>query len=244
MINGSYIAQILASAFFMIVGVRLLSLNRRTGETPEKLLGIYFLLTGFAYVGWMLPVIFDLGTMSVMSELSAWALYSIGVVAFLFFTRMVFRPNTTWTYGIVAFCTLGLFAGSGSWIIQDAIDSPVYLFNWLGYTLPCIWMSAEAFLAYSRASRRVRVGLCDRVVANRYLLFACFGVFQTFACITDIFLEMEYMANNAITGGFDLALGGLEMVAIAMLFLVFFPPAFYQRWIAAPAAHATEAVDG
>jgi hypothetical protein len=102
----------------------------------------------------------------------------------------------------------------------------------------------EAFLAYTSASRRARFGLCDRVVANRYLLFGCFGVLQTYACITDVFLEMEYMTSQAFSSVFDLILGAIEMAGIVMLFLVFFPPAFYQRWVAAPTAPATEAVGG
>jgi hypothetical protein len=249
MTDDSYIAQLLASVFFMWVGVRLLLLHRRTREAPEKLLGIYFLITGVSYLGWLLPLIFHLEVaMEEISELAAWALYSIGVVAFLLFTRLVFRPNTAWTYGIVAVCALGLSLGVGSWIIEGrvsyALDSSVLWFNWMGYTIPCIWLSVEAFLAHSRASRRARIGLCDHVVANRYLLFGCFGLFQTFACITDVVLEMDYASSAVVSGGFDLALGIFEMAGIAMLFLVFFPPAFYQRWIAAPAAQDTWTLEG
>ena len=248
MTDDAYIAQLLAAAFFLIVGIRLLRLSRRTGETPEKLLGVYFTFTGLSYVGWVVPTIFHIEGMQDQIDLVAWSLYSIGVVPFMLFTRMVFRPDAAWANWMVGSCTLLLFAGLTMWIVQahdyEVVDSPWYWCEWLGYTVPCLWVSIEAFLSYSRANRRVRVGLCDRVVANRFLLFGFFGVLQTFACVTDVFLTMEYETTRVISAGIDLLLGSLEMAGTVMLFLVFFPPAFYRRWIAAPAAHPTGTVDG
>jgi hypothetical protein len=82
--------------------------------------------------------------------------------------------------------------------------------------------------------------LCDPVVANRYLLFGFFGVSQTFACITDVYLTPDYTINR----GVDLLLGSLEVIGALIIFLVFFPPAFYQRWVSPSAAGAAKTVEG
>ena len=247
MTDGAYVTQLLAAVFFLVVGVRLLRLSRRTGEAPEKLLGIYFFLAGWGYVGWLLPTIFHLEAMVDPIDLSAWALYSIGVIPFMLFARLVFRPDAAWANWMVRACTLLLIAGMAMWIVQGhdyyVIDSPWYWCVWLGYASPCIWVTIEAFVCYAGANRRVRVGLCDPIVANRYLLFGWFGVFQTFACITDILVTLDYTANQTLSGGLDGLLGAMEMAGIVMLSLAFFPPAFYQRWIVAPAASATKATD-
>ena len=57
----------------------------------------------------------------------------------------------------------------------------------------------------------------------------------------DVFIEMEYANSLAISDTFDLALGLLEIAGIAMLFLIFFPPAFYRLWIAPPEIDRAEA---
>jgi hypothetical protein len=179
-------------------------------------------------------------------DLAAFLLYSIGVVPFMLFTRMAFRPDTAWANWMIGSLTLLLFAGTTMGIVQDSdyyvVENPWFWCTWLGYTIPCLWVSVEAFLSYARANRRVRVGLCDRVVTNRYLLFGCFGVFETFGCVADVFYTLNFAANQATSGEIDLLFGALEMAGSVMLFFVFFPPAFYRRWIqgAAPVAKAEE----
>ena len=100
--------------------------------------------------------------------------------------------------------------------------------------MPCVWVSAEAFLAYKRANRRILIGLCDRAVANRYLLYGISGAFQVFACTTDIFVDTAEEVSSTL----DFALGAFEFPGIAALLLLFFQPTFYRRWISADAIPA------
>jgi hypothetical protein len=250
MLNIALITQFCAVIFFVAVGIRLFLLGRRTGEIPEKLLGVYFFVTGFAYVGWAIPTVYALGDAAVdQIDLATWTLYSIGVVPFAYFTRIAFRPNAAWAKWLLITSLFLLFSGMTMWIVQAhvnySLESPWFWSQWLGYTIPCIWLGLEAFLAYASANRRARIGLCDRMVANRYLLFGFFGAFQTFACITDVYLARAAMDNNMlIDDGLDVLLGSFEMVGIVMLFLAFFPPAFYQRWVSGANTHAAEPVDG
>ena len=53
---------------------------------------------------------------------------------------------------------------------------------------------------------------------------------------------IEYQVLHVWSATMDSLVGGLEIGAIALIWLVFFPPAVYRRWInrAAPAAMAVE----
>ena len=256
---GAYTFELVAVAFFLIVGVRLLQLSRRTGETPEKLLGVHFFCSGLAYFGWAIPAVFQLDPSASQInfifwfDLVPWALYAIGMVPFLIFTRVVFRPDAAWAKWMVGTCTLLLFSGTTMWFVQGidyyVIESPWYWCYWLGYTIPYVWVTIEAFHAHSTARRRAHVGLCDPVVVNRYLLFGCLGVDQIAICFTD-FLEMMSVAASAGTGfdmisaGFDFALGTIEIVGIVLLLLVFFPPATYLSWITGAQQNADSPAEG
>jgi hypothetical protein len=199
------------------------------------LLAIYLLAVGTAFVGWTLPFIFDLGIAEYKADLAGWFVYGIGIVAFMLFARMVFRPGTIWASWIVGSCALAYFSGLTVWVVQApdyyAVSNPWFWCVWLGYTAPCVWMSIEAFLAYRSAKRRAQIGLCDPTVANRYLLFGWFGAFQAFASGSDIPEAMQYSIDGTVSSEIDLLLGTLVMIRTAILFLAFFPPAAYLSWI-------------
>jgi hypothetical protein len=249
MLESAFITQALAATFFIVVGIRLFLLGRRTGEAPEKALGFYFFATGWAYVGWLLPTVHEFqGAVADAMDLTIWAIYTVGVIPFIVFTRMTFRPNAAWSKGLMVVLSLMLLSSMAMWVMKGSgfytIDNPWFWPHWLGYTIPCVWVSIEALLAYASANRRARIGLCDRVVANRYLLFGLFGAFQAFACVTDIYIAQSFATDRIVNDGVDLLLGAFEVVGIVMLFLAFFPPAFYLRWISGSATGAAETVDG
>jgi hypothetical protein len=240
--ESSYIFQLIAGVLFLAAGAQLLRLSLRTRETPERLLGIYFLASGFSLLGWLTPEIFHLESMAnrinfvLWFDLIPWALYDVGMIAFLLFARMTFRPNAAWSKWIVATCILLLFLSLTMWFIQDvenySIENPWFWCQWAGYTLPQLWITIEAFRNYSGARRRARIGLCDLVVVNRYLLFGCYGVVSILGCCSELFSATESSYQGA-SAEIDFAMGILELGGIALLFLIFCPPTFYQRWIAA-----------
>jgi hypothetical protein len=233
--EGAYAAQLLAALFFVIAGERLFRLSRRTGEAPERLLGLYFALTGAAYLGWVTPLVVVLGPLTEVTEFAAWVVYSIGVVPYLIFTRIVFRPNSRWPHWVVIGCVLALALSTTVLALTGdpypGPDNPFFWIQWLGYTVPCVWMTIEAGLCRRSAKRRAKVGLGDPIVMNRYLLVTLFGGFQILACLSDILLAIDFAANHTTSGYADLLLGGSELVGIALLWLAFFPPAGYLDWV-------------
>jgi len=235
MAEGAYATQLFAAVFFIIAGVRLIRLSFRTGETPERLLGFYFALTGAAYLGWVLPSIVALGPSAATAENASWIVYCIGVVPYLVFTRIVFRPESRWPHWLVAGSVLALGFSTTVFTLNGdrypGISDPLYWIQWVGYTLPCVWMTIEAILCRRDSVRRARIGLADPTVMNRYLLFAFFGGFQVLACLSDILVTIDFTANQAVSESADLLLGSFELAGIAALWLTFFPPKMYLDWV-------------
>jgi hypothetical protein len=116
--------------------------------------------------------------------------------------------------------------------------------DFIGYTAALLWMTLEAFHAYSGARKRQRIGLCDRPVVNRYMLWSTFGVFQVLACAAVIYLGLDDAANESVSGLADMFLSGSEIVSIAALWLAFFPPAAYLSWITGAQANAESSAEG
>ena len=90
----------------------------------------------------------------------------------------------------------------------------------------------------------VLVGLCEPIVANRYLLLASFGGFQFLACLADLSFAADISGNQAVSTISDLLLGSTEIASVAVLWLAFFPPPFYTNWITRRAVILPTPMDG
>jgi hypothetical protein len=172
-------------------------------------------------------------------------IYVLGILPYLLFLRSAFRPNSVWATAFVAICTLLLFGGAvGASLnsgFSNSLDDPSYLIEWAGYTLPCFWMCSEGAIAYSAAKKRVSIGLCSPVVANRYLLFAGFGFFQIAACFADLSWAYGNSSEGATSAFAEGLLGATEIASIVVLWFAFFPPLVYRRWLDARATRLSNA---
>lgn len=244
--QGAFIAQFLAALFYVGVGVRLLRLSYRTREVPEMQLGVYFSLSGVAYLLWVLPILVNLGSVAEDADFAAWIVFGIGTLFYLIFVRRVFRPHASWAGALVYGCSAALAVGGGV-LMARGEQYPglgdVYLWlRWVGYTVPCAWITLEAASARRVAARRLRVGLSDPIVVNRYLLLGIFGTFQTLACFSDVLMSIDVVTDRSASALSDALLGGFEVAGIAALWLAFFPPARYRAWVSesAPAVARTD----
>jgi hypothetical protein len=231
----AYLASIFASAVYLVASVRLLRLSRRTGERAELLLGSYFGLSSAYYLAYNLPALFGFDAWSVSAEWTIEWLYVLGVFPYLLFVRSVFRPESAWASGLVGVCSALLLTGTVMGALDGrgvySLDNPWFLTQWVGYTTPCVWMCWEALLSRQGALKRVRIGLCAPVVANRYLLLALFGGFQVFACLADISYAADLEGGQTVSLFSSVLLGVTEIASVAVLWFAFFPPSFYSDWI-------------
>jgi len=244
----AYVASVVASAFYLVASIRLLRLSRRTGERAELLLGLYFGLSSIYYFSYNLPNLFAFDAWSPSAEWALEWIYILGVLPYLFFIRSVFRQGERWATGLVAICSVLLLAGTAVGTLDErvvySLNNPWFLVQWVGYTTPCVWMGCEALLSRHGAQKRVRVGLCLPIVANRYLLLALFGGFQILACFADLLFAADLDGNQAVSLLSGVLLGGTEFASVGVLWLAFFPPHFYSNWITQRAEIQSSLVEG
>ncbi len=129
-----------------------------------------------------------------------------------------------------------LFAGIGLSALGGDLEgfdpgSVWFWYEWVGCTAPFTWICIESTLAYGAARKRAQVGLCAALVANRFLLLAGFGAFETLGSVALIFLYREYAATQVWPDWGDHLVGACPAIAAALIWFVFFPPAFYRRWL-------------
>jgi hypothetical protein len=231
----AYIISSVAGCFYLIACYRLLQLSRHSGERPEFWLGIYFGAAGQWYVLYSAPYFLGLEAFPPLMEHGVEWIYAVGVIPYLFFIRSAFRPDCLWATALALVSALLLIGGAAASSLggdfSNSIDDPAYLTEWMGYTIPSVWICCEGFGAHSAAKKRVRMGLCDSVVANRYLLFAYFGGCQIAACVADLLWAHGISSEGAWSALANGLLSGIEIASVATLWLAFFPPLFYRRWL-------------
>jgi hypothetical protein len=240
-----YVFNVIAALVYLAVGIRLFALGRSTRGRPEHLLALTYLCTGVSYCLYEFPTLFerDLPWLLIVARI----IYSVGIVPLLLFTRDVFRNGSRWANALVWTNVLVLFSGVFFSTLNGDIEGLVvssawFWCDWIGYTAPYVWITAEALIAYSTARKRQGLGLCKPDVPNRYLLWALFGIFAALSGIALVPLYLEYAATQVWPRWGDYAAGGFEAAATVMLWFVFFPPAFYRRWVNRQAAAPAEAV--
>ncbi len=233
--GNAYITAIIASAFYLVASLRLVRLSWRTRERPELLLGLYFALSGLYYLGYNIPSLLMIDPWPQPIGIAIEWIYIVGVFPYLFFIRSVFRPDDAWAGWIVGACSafmlVGMTVATVNGVVDLTLESPWALIDWVGYTIPCIWMGWEAMLCRRGAKKRARIGLCPPEVSNRYLLLALFGGFQALACFADLYWAHEKDLSDSVTMLSDALLGGTEIASVMLLWLAFFPPRSYQNWI-------------
>lgn len=236
----------------LAVGTRLLLLSRRTGEVPERLLGLGLMLT--ASFGYGLMIFALIGRQSAAdptafgwSAISAcgWALHDVGVVCQLAFVVAVFRPDERWArilacamaallwFSLVGFGATGGFLGGSS------------LSNWYWSGMVVIgtyqaWMAFESFRYWGMMRRRTRLGLADPLVANRFLLWGIAALCALAAIWT---VNVPAFAGVALGSKQGVGLQAVSMFlaslfgtsTVATYWFTFFPPAWYRARLAATA---------
>jgi len=232
--ENAVLFELLAGVVYLVAGVRLAVLARRTRAIPEALLTAAFLCLGLSYMFYNIPLM--QGSEPVWSTFTGRLLAALGIGFLPFFTLRVFRGKAAWAKLLAGANVLLLVVGISLAVLNGdfegyTVSAPWFWLEWCGYMLPYVWIASEAFLAYSSARKRKRIGLTSAMVTNRYLLWGLYGVLGMAANCVTLAMYRAYEATQVWQAEWDVGFGGLEMLSIAMMWLVFFPPRFYRRWI-------------
>jgi len=223
---------------FLGVAARLLHRSIHTHAAPERLLGASFLLWGLSYPLYDVPYALRVDAL-VMAPLANASRISwqVGSALMALFVKRTFRhsePRAHWIVVIVAGLLIG--GGLGSVWVGDyggdyPLSNPWWWLEWLGSVIPMIWISMEAAVNYARVRQRRWLGEGDALLPNRIGLWCyvglCWTVIECVSAAQYVIFELtkRWLASLSIT----LAL--LEVSGVAMVWLVFYPPARYRRWI-------------
>jgi hypothetical protein len=234
MADNAWIGEFVAGIIYLIVGFRLARLASQTGERPERLLAAMFFFSGVSYLVYTVPMVIPIEALWTPFNFAGRAIYIPAPILITLFTREVFRSGSRYSAWMVYLTSALLVVGVGvSSMMGDwegfSIGNPFFWLEWSGYTIPFAWAGLEAFGQYRSSLRRRRLGFCDRLVCNRLLLWSVWGMAQVGLSILLLFMYSHFETNNAFSALFDGLTGVLEIFSLGLIWLVFFPPRFYQK---------------
>lgn len=230
----------------LLVAIKTFAVWRRSRGLPELLLGA--MLVSATVLGYPLAIASTRIPPSEMwgLHLASQLLFSFGYACLLLFTLRVFRPGTLWATGLAGATLLALVIGTALYAVELVGDNPRAAGEMLGLTLlnsaaigvAYFWTTLESLRYYGQLRLRLRLGLCDVVVANRVLLW---GLMSLAAGLAVIVSTGALLAGSFMTAPIVLVCSILGLVHAGCLFLAFHPPAWYRSWlepraVGAPAA--------
>ena len=243
--ESAYIMDAIAGVIFLIVGVRLFLLSRQTGQAPEYFIALTFLFWALGYALYDIPYAFVEAEESIAPYFSypSMLVFNLGTISFALFTKVVFRKKqrwASWLVGAIVFCLVLGAVGSawvGDWEQIDPIANFGYWPQIVGGLAPSVWMGTEGLLHYASARKRRKIGLCAPLTCHHFLLWGLAGTLWASLEFVIVAQDFIYLSAGDWSGALGIVNGLLEIVPIGMIWLAFFAPAGYRRWIegAAPA---------
>ena len=232
--------MVLANA---VVGISLLRTALRTRRAPELLIGLGLFgmgpvsqgLTAFAGTG-RLPA----GEVDTLLHALGAVGSAIGMISIYLFVLTVFRPGVAWARALTAAAVGVLLVASVGSVVSIAqadpnVPSQQVLQGWgvmiLGvFTLAFGWAGLESGRFFLQARKRLRLGLIDAAVTNRFLLWALASgsAFLLGLCLLGFQLEGQQLAGSLVP---SLLIMGVSVVTGATMYLAFLPPRSYLAWI-------------
>jgi hypothetical protein len=233
----------LGGASFLLVcvvgGTRLLLLARRTRGLPETVLGGGLLVLG----GFVTPLAalsraetgLDPGVRGMFLALHL-VLMALGMGGFAWFTQRVFRPDARWARALATGLPAAMllcvpivaiergFAAAASGPGPGGVAHQVL-------SLAVLIRTAFEALRYALLlRRRLSLGLADAAVAQRVLLWGSgVGLATSMSAVT---IAGELQGANPLTSVAGAAMmGAAGFAASSCIYVAFFPPRAYVRWV-------------
>ena len=177
---------------------------------------------------------------------SAFVAIFIGSAAQCLFVWYVFRRQVAWARPLVYAAIALLATAYAADILENGLVNRSHDGSWFRAgmvlrLLVMVWNSVESLLYWRRLRRRLRLGLADPVVTNRFLLWGISSAAAFFGSgLIFVFVTVTGIDPNQIPS-LNLIVSLHGLVAAIAMWLAFQPPASYVRWIegrAQPRANA------
>ena len=233
----------LVSLGLAVLGARLLRQSHRSGARPEFWLGLAFAFAGAS--AWLLPLAATEGMRTSLARglaFTAQGGMSIAIACLVVFTTSVFRAESSAARWL-AVALIAANAATGYAVLQSGLPLPVGRVGLAVIVTRCVsllWLFLESAGYAQRMRRRVRLGLGDPIVANRFTLWsiwtgalACIPLFVLMLRVLGVLVEP--LPGEPLPGSVRailVVLGSAGAAALGAGWLAFFPPTSYQRWVA------------
>lgn len=227
-----------------VLAVRMLRLARRTRELPELTIGLHMvaLILGYVieFVG--MEIANSHPSLGVWLRGTANLLYAASIFAYLVFTWKVFRPQSRFAAALVVVGVVALATGWAGEVATSHFGFDAARFArpwfWIAFVPRMIgmgWASFEALLHHSKLRLRIPLGLAEPVASNRMLLWglAALSEWLIYAAVAITILAGQ--PDGFLTGDAALWVSAFGASAATCMWLGFFPPRSYRRWIEARA---------
>lgn len=221
-------------AVWVVTGIRLVRLARRTRQGPEGMLGLALLLQ--AGIGYPISVAAPFaGDFAWLVWTVSSACSNAGMALIFAFTARVFRNDARWAWAVVG-AAIALLAVQGFGHVWGQLaDDPAAraraLRTWGGGSLALSglswgWTAVEALRFHGLLRRRVALGLADPVVANRMLLWGSMGAIAL-ACVAIDAVLLYTAGEIGRTVLIPLVTAVAGLLVSACMILAFWPPPAY-----------------
>jgi hypothetical protein len=232
--NPDLAANILAICVGLGVGIPILVKGWKTRDVPAKLMGAALAFDGLEWLFWAL-CIFTPAYGTPLGEAFAIACrlgISAAIICILFFTRIVFRPESraaaVSAVILAGAMVVGFFGGGsigdwGGWRND-------HVWNWLEVSAQIVgygWTAVESLIYYAKMKRRAAHDLADPVVTNRLLLW---GLYASAYCASQIGYGFALALFEDLTA-LDKLLASFTIFGQTAVWFAFFPPQRYVSWL-------------
>jgi hypothetical protein len=230
-------------AFFvvaLVVGIRLVGLAARTRQLPELLMGVGVLGIGPVGFGGVIAAMIvaerSPGAARLVGAAATIAI-ATGIAAKYLFNWRIYRPTSRIA---MAACLAGI-AGAVAAVALEGAATGFAPRAWQGngwhlmrslVQVGCLlWGASEALVYWGKMRRRVRLGLADPLLTNRFLLWGigagAAGLGSAIGAAAQFATGRPPLEQTWVT--MSSSLHGL--VSASALWLAFVPPLAYRRWI-------------
>jgi hypothetical protein len=239
----------------LAIGLRLFR-RREGGFGPECWLGSFFLFAAFLGAGLNISVYAGLAdpSLALTPRHGSFVLavstftYCVGTIGLHVFTWITFRRDSARARSAAVAGSLLVVAAACTQALTEGFAVTVFpgLAYWGFYVArvaPYYWLAAESLHYYAAARRRLRLGLSDPLVTNRFLLLGLWAISWAAMGFSDLVARGVYVMVTGSTGEVQLdtagpiilvtititsAFGALAAVTLA---LSFFPTRAYRRFV-------------
>jgi hypothetical protein len=247
--ESAYLGGLIAGLVYFAAGVRLIRLSWKSQKSPELMIGMSFVLWGISYFCWQIPIAMSNQPLTQPLFFAGRIFTNAGTIFLAHFIWVGFRNQSRWAKYLVYSITFGLLAGmagsiaGGDWEGLKPTSNHWWFLDWGSGFVAMLWVGIEGFIEYPKARQRARLGHCDPLVSNRFLLWGIVRIVWTLYNGVFLYQTVEFESNQVWSTALARVIGPVEATGIALVLLIFFPPHFYQRWIGgtAPTAESGEA---